>query len=180
MTKLIMYGPFFLFVLYMPLAQIASVELMIVLGVIALTFIPAISKQLYKPVCVKRKAKAALFTSFCLVLVPLLMSLIGQREGLDIAAFVIASYILLLFLFGNFVFGVPSSLVADWATARAGRLRVLLALFIHIAFGLVSYLFLQAYVIFAVVSAIVFFVVDEILRKRGKLEHQTEIPAVQI
>ncbi|WP_404334470.1 hypothetical protein [Planococcus rifietoensis] len=94
--------------------------------------------------------------------------------------FSLASHILLIFLFGNFVFGIPTSLIADWVTARAGKFRVLLALFIHIAFDFISYLFLHDYVIFAVISSIVFFVVDEILRKRGKSEQQTEIPAVQI
>ncbi|MEZ0482138.1 hypothetical protein [Planococcus sp. SSTMD024] len=180
MTKLIMYGPFFLFALYMPIAHIALPELMLALGVIALTFIPKISKQLHKPARVKRKAKAALYTSFGLVLVPLVMSMIGQQQGIDAGALFMASHILLLFLFGNFVFSIPSSLIADWATMRAGNFRVLLAFFIHIAFGLISYLFLQAYVIFAIISAIVFFVVDEILRKRRNSEQQTEITAAPI
>lgn len=180
MTKLIMYVPFFLFVLYMPIAQIALPELMTAVGVIALTFIPKISERLYKLERVKRKAKAALYTSFGLVLVPLVMSMIGQQHWLDAGALLIASHILLLFLFGNFVFAIPSSLVADWATMRAGKFRVLLALLIRIAFGLISYLFLQTYVIFAVISAIVFFVADEILRKRGEPENQSEVSAVQI
>lgn len=87
MTKYIMYAPFFIFVLYMPVARIASVEMMIALGVIALTFIPKISKQLHKPERVKRKARAALYTSLGLVLVPLVMYMISQLEGIDAAAF---------------------------------------------------------------------------------------------
>lgn len=180
MTKYIIYVPFFIFVLYMPVVHIASLEMMIALGVIALTFIPKISKQLHKPARVKRKAKSALYTSLGLVLVPLVMYIRSELEGIDAAAFFLASHILLIFLFGNFVFGVPTSLIADWVTARAGKLRVLLALFIHIAFDFISYLFLHDYVIFAVISSIVFFVVDEILRKREKPYQQTEMSTVEI
>lgn len=180
MTKYIIYAPFFIFVLYMPIVHIASLEMMITLGVIALTFIPKISKQLHKPERVKRKAKAALYTSLGLVLVPLVMYTISELERIDAAAFFLASHILLIFLFGNFVFGVPVSLIADWATVRTGKFRVLMALIIHIAFGFISYLFLRDYVIFAVISSIVFFVVDEILRKREKPYQQTEMSTVQI
>lgn len=180
MTKYIIYVPFFIFVLYMPVVHIASLEMMIALGVIALTFIPKISKQLHKPARVKRKAKAALYTSLGLVLVPLVMYMISQPEGIDAAAFFLASHILLIFLLGNFVFGIPTSLIADWATVRAWKFRVILALIIHIAFGFISYLFLHDYVIFAVISSIVFFVVDEILRKREKPNQQTEMSTVQI
>lgn len=180
MTKYIIYAPFLIFVLYMPVAHVASMEMIIALGVIALTFIPKISKQLHKPARVKRKARAALYTSLGLVLVPLVMYAISELEGIDAAAFFLASHILLIFLFGNFVFGMPTSLIADWATARAGKFRVLLALVIHIAFGFISYLFLHDYVIFAVISSIVFFVVDEILRKREKPEQQTKMSTVQI
>ncbi|AUD14489.1 MULTISPECIES: hypothetical protein [unclassified Planococcus (in: firmicutes)] len=94
--------------------------------------------------------------------------------------FSLASHILLIFLFGNFVFGIPTSLIADWATVRTEKFCVLLALLIHIAFDFISYLFLHDYVIFAVISAIVFFVVDEILRKREKPIQQTEMSTVQI
>ncbi|MFP3355732.1 hypothetical protein R0K17_00110 [Planococcus sp. SIMBA_143] len=128
----------------------------------------------------KRKAKAALYTSLGLVLVPLLMYTISELEGIDAAAFFLASYILLIFLFGNFVFGIPVSLIADWATARAGKFCVLLVLIIHITFGFISYLFLHDCVIFAVISSIVFFVVDEILRKREKPEQQSSMSIVQI
>lgn len=180
MTKYIIYVPFFIFVLYMPVARIASMEMMIALGVIALTFIPKISKNLHKPARVKRKAKAALYTSLGLVLVPLVMYTISELEGIDAAASFLAPHILLIFLFGNFVFGIPVSLIADWATVRAGKFRVLLAMIIHIAFGFISYLFLHDYVIFAVISSIVFFVVDEILRKREKPERQSNMSAVEI
>lgn len=180
MTKYIIYVPFFIFVLYMPVVHIASLEMMIALGVIALTFIPRISKQLHKPERVKRKAKAALYSSLGLVLVPLVMYTISELEGVDAAALFLASHILLIFLFGNFVFGIPTSLIADWATVRTGKFRVLMALIIHIAFGFISYLFLHDYVIFAVISSIVFFVVDEILRKREKPEQQSSMSTVQI
>jgi len=175
-----MYAPFFIFLLYMPVVRIATIEMMIALGVIALAFIPKISNRLYTPALVKRKAKAALFTSFGLVLLPLLIITVSDWEAMDLSALLLASHILLIFLFGNFVFGMPVSLISEWATKRAGKIRVLAAFFLHVGFAFVSVFFLKDYMAFAVVSAIVFFVVDEILRKREKFEQQTEMSAVQI
>ncbi|MBU9675107.1 hypothetical protein KQ939_00225 [Planococcus sp. CP5-4] len=54
------------------------------------------------------------------------------------------------------------------------------AFFLHIGFAFISVFFLKDYMAFAVVSAIVFFVVDEILRKREKPEQQTGMSAVQM
>lgn len=39
------------------------------------------------------------------------------------ADYMFGVYIFLAFLFGNFVYGLPVSLVSDWATAGAGKWR---------------------------------------------------------
>lgn len=60
MIKLLLYAPFAIVLGLVIWARLEFIEVYIALGIIALSFIPKIRRKLYKPVLVKRKAKAAI------------------------------------------------------------------------------------------------------------------------
>ncbi|RAZ69626.1 hypothetical protein [Planococcus maitriensis] len=170
MIKLLLYAPFAIVLGLVIWARLEFIEVYIALGIIALSYIPNIRRALYKPVLVKRKAKAAIWSAVGPNLVWWLLYLASgpMISHMTYADYMFGVYIFLAFLFGNFVYGLPVSLVSDWATAGAGKWRFVLAFVIHMGFAFASYFFLDGFAFFAVISAFAFFLIDELLRKRSK------------
>ena len=145
-----------------------EIQLKITLSLIVLTSLPFIRKKLYKDEALFRKGKAALYASVFLTACGLLM-IMGSMlldKGTDFAAFGFIFFLFVIFLFGSVVYGIPVSSFSDLVTAQTTRYRLPLAFLIHLGFGLLSYLFLGPLMYFAVIVAVVFFVFDEVLRKK--------------
>lgn len=147
------------------------IQLKITLSLVVLTVLPFIRKKLYSDEALFRKGKAALYASVFLTACGLLM-IMGSMlldKGMDFAALLLTIFYFIAFLFGSVVYGIPVSSFSDLVTAQTTRYRLPLAFLIHLGFGLLSYLFLGPLMYFAVIVAVVFFVFDEILRKKASV-----------
>lgn len=146
------------------------IQLKIALSLIVLTSLPIIRKKLYNDEALFRKGKAALYASLSLTAFGLLI-IMGSTlldEGMDFSALLLTVFYFIVFLFGSVVYGIPVSSFSDLVTARTTRYRFPLAFLIHLGFGLLSYLFLGPVMYFALIMAVIFFVFDEVLRKKEK------------
>ncbi|WP_258265106.1 hypothetical protein [Rossellomorea sp. SC111] len=80
-------------------------------------------------------------------------------------------FILLVFffsLFGNFLYGLPVSLIAEVISMRFSSMRAWISGFIHIGFGEVTYFIFPGYSLGAICCAVIFFLIDERMRKNSK------------
>lgn len=154
-----------------------EIEIKIALSMIMLTFLPAISKRLYSWDATIRKIKAALYTLLFLTGFALLLSIgsIIKGNSVDFASLWFTLFLFLIFLLGSVVYGVPVSSFSDLATARVTRYRFALAFIVHLGFGLISYIFLGPLMYFALIVAVVFFLFDELLRRKAAQHHETRM-----
>lgn len=175
MVKFIMYGPMILLLGWLLWVGFDQLGLQVAFGAIALTFLPKVRQAIYKPELVKQKAKAALWSPVVFVVLLLLVEVMtgtGVWEAAD------WYFLLAIFLWscgGAFIYGIPTSLISEWATAGVSKFRGGLAFVIHLAFALLSYLFLGGFAFFAVLVAILFFTLDELFRKREKHIHKAQV-----
>jgi len=73
--------------------------------------------------------------------------------------------VLIYSLMGNFVYGLPVSLIAELISIKFSTIRIWLSGAIHIGSGLATYLFVPEFTIPAVICSVIFFALDEIIRK---------------
>jgi len=168
MYKVFLYILVFSILAFIVWGSFFWIQVKITLSLIALTFLPVISKKLYNDEALFRKGKAAIYASLLLTAF-ILLSTIGSMimgNGADFAALWLTVFLFLVFLFGSVVYGIPVSSFSDLATSTVKRYRFPLAFLIHVGFALFSYLFLGTLMFFALFVALVFFLFDELLRKR--------------
>jgi hypothetical protein len=72
---------------------------------------------------------------------------------------------------GNFVYGIPISLLSDYLTKRAGNYRFILAACVHLLFAFLTTFIINGLGIFAVICSFFFFLFDEWQRKRVMERH---------
>jgi MFS family permease len=106
------------------------------------------------------KFKTALYTS--LILSSAMMILSITDGGLWIFGIV-----LIYSLAGNLAYGIPVSLLSDWLTKKFSRGRMVAAGFIHAYFGGITYYVIDKFAWFAVVCAVIFFLIDEWLKRKN-------------
>lgn len=121
----------------------------------------------------KRKMKAAFyatlllamfFGAFYIVLIPILIfksefSVFGAFGMLGIVPFVF-TYALI----GNVLYGLPTSVFAEYVTKNIKKGQLLYSFVLHISFGLTTIFFLKELAIYSIISAILFFLVDTRLK----------------
>ncbi|WP_282137475.1 hypothetical protein [Rossellomorea aquimaris] len=74
---------------------------------------------------------------------------------------------------GNLAYGAPVSLLSDWLTRKLVKGRLFVAAFIHAFFGAITYFVIDGFAWFAVICAVIFFFIDEWLkRKKTKAPHR--------
>ncbi len=168
MYKYLLYIPVFAIVAFIIWASSWGIGIKITFSVIILIFFLTINKFLSTKSTVFRKVTAAFYASLCPIAFLLLMDLgsINDYSGVDFADLYFFAALFLIFLFGSIVYGVPTSLISDFATSDVKRYRFPLAFLIHLGFALFSYLFLGQLMYFALFVAVFFFLFDELLRKR--------------
>jgi hypothetical protein len=71
-------------------------------------------------------------------------------------------------LIGNFVYGLPVSVLAEWISMKFSTIRFWLSGLIHIGFGLATYFIAPGFSVPSIICSILFFAFDEITRKRIK------------
>lgn len=104
-----------------------------------------------------RKLKPAFYTSLIFSTFILLASLLDGGIWLF-------PIVLMYSLAGNLAYGIPVSFLSDWLTKKLSEGRMFAAGFIHIFFGFLTYFVIDGLAWFAVISAVIFFFVDEWLR----------------
>jgi hypothetical protein len=120
----------------------------------------------------KRKALPALYTSILLTigLEVFSLSLIEDYEDYTDAlseAIISAPFILFYALIGNFVYGLLVSLFAEYITkSMEGRKQLLFSFSIHVFFGFITIFFLDRLGISAIISSIIFFLIDVRLKNK--------------
>lgn len=168
MYKVFLYILVFSILAFIVWGSFFWIQIKITLSLIALTLLPVIRKKLYNDDALFRKGKAAIYASLLLTAF-IMLSTIGSMvmaNDADFAALWLTVLWFLVFLFGSVVYGIPVSSLSDLATSNVKRYRFPLAFLIHLGFGLLSYLFLGPIMYFALIVAVVFFLSDELLRKR--------------
>ncbi|PFA66907.1 hypothetical protein CN378_12415 [Bacillus sp. AFS015802] len=142
---------------------------MILLGLLVFIFqIPAIRKALFKDDY--RKIKAAFYTSVCftigLIIFYFAMSIFDggvYRTDGEVYLFILMAF--LFSLIGNFLYGLPVSLVAEVISMKFPSGRVCVSGLIHIGLGAVTYVVFPELSLAAVCCAVIFFLIDERMRK---------------
>ncbi|MGE1103206.1 hypothetical protein [Peribacillus simplex] len=131
------------------------------LAFITIAFLfPVIRKLLFKDK--SRKIKVAFYSSLTFSIGLFLVS-IFEEPALNLDG----DFIVVLFysLIGNFFYGLPVSLIAEFISMKYFNIRFWLSGSIHIGFGLAAY-FIDpgGFFIFAVICSIIFFALDEITK----------------
>ncbi|WP_299741816.1 DUF6843 domain-containing protein [uncultured Rossellomorea sp.] len=106
------------------------------------------------------KLKQAIYTS--LILSTFLM-IISILDG----GIVLFPFVLIYSLAGNLAYGIPVSLLSDRLTRRLSKGRIMAAGFIHAFFGAITYFVIDGFAWFAVICAVIFFLVDEWLKRKN-------------
>ena len=125
---------------------------------IAILF-PVIRKLLFKDHF--RKIKVASYSSLTFTIGLYLVSIFK----LDGDSFQTILIVLFYTLMGNFFYGLPVSLIAEFISIKYFNIRFWLSGLIHIGFGLATY-FIDpgGFFIFAVICSIIFFALDELTK----------------
>lgn len=125
---------------------------------------PVFRKLLYKDKF--RKIKVVFFTSLTFTMGLFLIAVI-EEQSLELSLGSIAFIIVVLFysLLGNFVYGLPASLIAEFISIRFFNIRFWLSGLIHIGFGLGTYFIIHDLFMPAIICSVIFFVLDEITKK---------------
>lgn len=169
MYKIFLYTTVFTLSFFIIWVAVEPIQIKVLLGVIGLTFlVPQIRTRLYKTSFIIRKCKVAFYSS--LVFTFLFFSI-------DIKAFIKDPYIdftivFLIFSFsalGYFIYGIPVSLLSDSITTKLKTSRFYASGLIHIGFGLLTY-FIGLGLIFPTLCSVIFFLIDEFLRKRESIK----------
>jgi hypothetical protein len=131
-------------------------------------FIPVIRHTVYKDRY--RKIKAAFFTSVIftigLYIFTVIMSIVEEDQYVvegEVLQFMIVVYF--FSLIGNFLYGLPASMIAEFVSMKFSPFRFWLSGLIHIGLGAITYFILPGFSIPAVCCSVIFFTLDERIRK---------------
>ncbi|MFF2457722.1 hypothetical protein [Peribacillus simplex] len=129
------------------------------LAFITIAFLfPVIRNLLFKDK--SRKIKVAFYSSLTLTIGLFLVSIFEETSLNSGGDFIV---VLFYSLIGNFFYGLPVSLIAEFISIKYFNIRFWLSGLIHIGFGLATYFIDQGgFFIFAVICSIIFFALDEI------------------
>jgi hypothetical protein len=116
-----------------------------------------------------RKIKVAFYSSVTftigLFLLTFLTAVFNEQPFHFSTEFIPFMIIVLIYSFiGNFVYGLPVSLIAEFISMKFSTIRFWLSAGIHIGFGLVTYFIVPEFTIPAVICSVIFFTLDEIIR----------------
>jgi hypothetical protein len=105
----------------------------------------------------KRKALTALYTSILLTIGLEVFTLIEDLSE----AIISTPFVFFYALIGNFVYGLPVSLFTEYITkSMEGRKQLLFSFSIHVFFGLITVFFLDWLDVYAIISSLLFFLID--------------------
>lgn len=106
------------------------------------------------------KIKSALFSTLIIVGFYFLMGLLDSHT-IDINTLFILIIILFYAGIGNFIYGIPVSILSDYLSSKLLKYRFIVAVFIHIFFGCITTLIIGELGKFAIISSCLFFLCEE-------------------
>ncbi|MFJ5759281.1 hypothetical protein ACIQAA_09160 [Neobacillus sp. NPDC093182] len=114
-----------------------------------------------------RKIKVAFLTSILVTFVTFLIALPSILKDLSLNEELILQFLFIFnySLIGNYIYGLPVSLVAEWVTSKLKSFRMVISGLIHIGFGLLSFNYSGDFFFSIVISSILFFLTDEVYRR---------------
>jgi Na+/melibiose symporter-like transporter len=145
-----------------------SFDVVALLGVVFVIFMfPALRGIIFEGTF--RKGKAAIYTSICftfgLFMFYFVVSLFrGDAYMVEGDYFLSVVVVLLLSLLGNFVYGLPASLVAEIISMKVLKYRRWMSGLIHSGFGALTYYIYPGISLPAVCCSVIFFLWDERIR----------------
>ncbi len=117
----------------------------------------------------KRKIKASFYTTLlltmgyavlCTALIPVYIFKMGLTIFEAFVAFGVLPFVFTYALIGNFLYGLPASIIAEYITKKAKKGQLLFSFFLHVLFALITVIFLEEVTIYIVISSILFFLID--------------------
>ncbi|MGF2618064.1 hypothetical protein FZC84_22565 [Rossellomorea vietnamensis] len=118
------------------------------------------------------KLKSALYSS---LIISGGFFLLGLLEGAFLLAFIVLFYAAV----GNFLYGIPVSLLSDFLTRKRGKSSFFIAGAIHILSGFITVIVIEGLAYFAVGSAALFFVLDEWRKSRGQVSGSRKVRVIK-
>jgi len=148
----------FLIILFVSSTPILVKTLLVILTIGFL--FPYIRRILFKDRF--RKIKVAFYSSVIfttgLFLLTFLTAVFNEQSFHFSGEFIPSMIIVLIYsLIGNFVYGLPVSLIAEFISMKFANIRFWLSAGIHIGFGLVTYFIVPEFTIPAVICSVIFF-----------------------
>lgn len=139
----------------------------VILSGIMLFFLLPFGDEVFSKERLTRKVKAAFVSTANFVVLLYLFPALIYKDALVLSSIEESTSFFYVVLFssflGFFVYGLPVSLLSDWISIRF-TYRFAMAAFVHIGFGLLLFQFLY---ILPAVCAVVFLIVDEMLRTKS-------------
>lgn len=165
------YIPIFSVLIFLIILLVSTTPVIIKTLLVILTIgflFPVIRRILYKDKF--RKIKVAFYSSLTFTIGLLLITFVTsviEEQSINLNGEFIAFFIIVLFysLIGNFVYGLPVSLIAEFVSMKFFNIRILLSGLIHIGFGVGTYFIALDFFIPAIICSIIFFTLDEITKK---------------
>jgi len=151
------------------LFSVTPILIKTLLAIIAIALLsPIIRGVLFKDKY--RKMKVAFYTSMTFTIGFFLFSIflsIKEEHSFHFNRELCIILIIVLFysLLGNFLYGLPVSVIAEMISMKFFHFRIWLSGFIHIGFGFGTYFLLSDFLIPAIICSIIFYALDEITRK---------------
>jgi MFS family permease len=145
------------------------IEVMVLLGLLlAIFLVPVIREGIWKDDY--RKIKVAFYTSICftigLFIFYFALSIFkGDSYSVDGELSLFILLVLLFSLIGNFLYGLPVSLIAECISMRFSSMRPWVSGLIHSGFGAFTYFIFPGLSLGAMCCAVIFFLTDERMRK---------------
>jgi hypothetical protein len=114
-----------------------------------------------------RKIKVAFLTSILVTFVTFLIAIPFFLKDLSLNEEIIPQFLLIFIysLIGNYLYGLPVSLIAEWVTSKLKFFRMALSGLIHIVFSLLTFSLSGDFFFFIVISSVLFFITDEVYRR---------------
>jgi MFS family permease len=144
------------------------IEVMALLGLLLVIFlVPAIREGIWKDGY--RKIKVAFYTSICftagLFIFYFAMSVLkGNSYRVDGELSLFILLVLLFSMGGNFLYGIPVSLMAEYISMKISSMRLWISGLIHIGMGAFTYFIFPGVLPGAMCCAVIFFLIDERMR----------------
>lgn len=120
------------------------------------------------------KIKSASFTTLIIGGFFFLLSMVDS-SSIDLGGLMFIVIVLFYAGIGNYIYGIPVSILSDYLSNKLSKYRFIVAAFIHLFFGAITSLIIGELVIFALASSLIFFLLEEWENRKLRVIHKKKI-----